>query len=117
MASYLMHEECNRFQNVKQKHDKKDKSGYVYVFADGHGFYKIGKSVDWMARLHSPGFSPYTKVIAILKASNRHQMELELHKKFESKRVKGEWFRLDQQDIKEIRSTYQEQISAVKDSL
>src|SRR3990167_6874956 len=43
---------------------------------------------------------PYTlHAILLLKTTNPRQLEREIHELFEEKRVRGEWFKLDKQDI------------------
>ena len=86
-ANSICKETCVRLKHIQ--HDKKDKSGYVYVFADSHGNFKIGMSVNWKRRFAEPAFGPETKVEAVFKALDRRKLERQLHGRFDPLRVKG----------------------------
>lgn len=79
-------------------------SGFVYIVfidtSDGR-FYKIGKSQSPLDRIqHHRTSSPFEVAIAcVYFTENMHLEELTLHHIFSEKRVRGEWFRLDRNDI------------------
>lgn len=77
-----------------------DKTGFVYLLYDGE-LYKIGMTSSPDKRLQQLQYQDgreYTMVVSIPTPDHRG-LEAQLHKKFKSKRVKGEWFNLDPDDI------------------
>lgn len=83
-------------------------SGYVYLIAEQHGLVKIGKATDPDARLESlQAVIPYPLVLLLtIPAVDFHRLERELHQRFASLRVRGEWFRLSPYDIEALRREY-----------
>lgn len=80
--------------------DWQDKVGYVYLLHDGE-FYKIGMSGQpdkRLAQLQYQDGREYT-IVALIPTEDNRRLEKELHKRFHSKRVKGEWFSLAPEDI------------------
>jgi hypothetical protein len=79
--------------------------GYVYVIGNGRGFYKIGQTNGpvhkrlSMLQIGSPDDLAITHVEP---HANPAELERELHRQFSSKRKRGEWFELDQNDIATI---------------
>jgi hypothetical protein len=82
-------------------------TGYVYlVKREGKNEYKIGKSIQPTTRIHKLGVDlpfPIT-VTHLIKCDDHHRMERDLHDRFARKRLAGEWFRLDAEDIEYIKS-------------
>ncbi len=73
---------------------------YVYIF-EGHGLYKIGKAIDVKSRLqnyrtHSP---VPIQSIHVFEATPAGEAESVLHNRFHAKRMHGEWFALNADDI------------------
>lgn len=87
---------------VKSKVSKRD--GWVYLMNTiGSNLYKIGFSTKPTLREKTLSAEfPESKFVLIKKATQ--DFEFELHGLFESKRVRGEWFRLDDLDINYIKS-------------
>lgn len=79
--------------------------GYIYVLRSPYG-YKIGKTKNPTKRLNHFGVKlPFeTEVIILKETKNYHLTERELHEKFMHKRIRGEWFQLNERDLKYIRS-------------
>ena len=79
---------------------RKKTSGYVYlVHCKGTTFYKIGISkIDYHLRLSAlqSGCPFELEMIYVIHSSNYRKFEQELHHKFRDKRVRGEWFDLDE---------------------
>jgi hypothetical protein len=76
------------------------------LFCEDNGLYKIGKSKSnvsrhWEINKQSPSEISF---IHSFSSSNADKEEMILHKRFSQKRVRGEWFRLDERDVKEILS-------------
>jgi biotin operon repressor len=82
-------------------------SGYVYVVKNGSNKYKIGYTKSSVKRriatlqtaLHSPIY-----IVAYFKTDNPVALERELHNRFNDKRLIGEWFSLDDDDVEWIKS-------------
>lgn len=76
--------------------------GFVYLMESDIGLYKIGHSVRPKDRLNKlRAQSPINiKLLHTIKYADRFAAELMWHKRFASKRVKGEWFKLDADDVK-----------------
>lgn len=77
--------------------------GYIYVI-EVLGYCKIGKTKNPDNR-----FGEYTmlmkepKVLLLDYVSDYHRLELDLHKTYEHKRTRGEWFKLSEMDIENIK--------------
>ena len=76
----------------------------TYLMKDSNtGYTKIGKAVD-------PKFRERTlqseKPTISLFAVSDSLVEDELHRKYESKRIRGEWFKLEEKDVEEILRSY-----------
>lgn len=84
------------------KQKKKRKSTFVYLMIDEHtGLIKIGESKKPSTREKTLQASvPLLKLIGAWKATRKHEQDL--HKQYSSQRVRGEWFRLSNQDVRDI---------------
>ncbi len=95
---------ASRSSDVVPQRAYREVPGYVYLIKSEYG-YKIGKTVNIKVRtrlfevklpfpievLHYAWFENYSKV------------ECDLHARFATKRLEGEWFELDDTDIRYIR--------------
>jgi hypothetical protein len=81
--------------------------GWVYLFRadDPVGMYKIGYSTDPVRRLKSiQATCPVSLAFEwAIPCWGNDGTELKIHRKFDGKRVHGEWFRLSKQDVKWIK--------------
>jgi hypothetical protein len=94
----------------KETNSLKESSCFVYLMKDEtNGYYKIGIS-------NKPEYREKTlqsekPTIVLLSAKEyptriiAEAIESALHKAFESKRIRGEWFELDEKDVREIKMT------------
>lgn len=75
--------------------------GFIYVVEAENGLYKIGKSVNPSGRLCSLQVdSPIDlQMYKTMSTDDMATAELSLHVMFESRRVRGEWFRLGEDDL------------------
>ncbi len=84
--------------------------GYVYVIGNGGDEYKIGFTdgnvEKRLATLQSGSPLKLTVEFVISTIGGASRLEGEIHKKLEAKRVRGEWFRLDEIDLAMIRDQY-----------
>lgn len=82
------------------------KKGFVYVLQSPTGAYKIGRTKSPEDRLKTfsvklPFEVEYT---CLIKAEDMYSAEKRLHEKFSEKRINGEWFKLNENDIDYIKS-------------
>lgn len=88
--------------------DRFTRSGFVYVIyiddESGRRYYKIGMSSNFNNRLEShQGSSPFQIYVAcVYFVGNMRDEERLLHDMFGNKRIRGEWFDLDIDDLKVI---------------
>lgn len=80
----------------------------LYVIKDSHGSCKIGITGNLQHRLSTFRISnPYDiQVVFELRTDSASDIESQLHDKFESKRISGEWFSLTSGDIEWIQQKY-----------
>ena len=79
------------------------RKGHVYLLEDSGGYIKIGCSQDVKKRIENiQSNNPTIRVLRLIETSDIAGLESELHKAFANKRIKGEWFLLTKDDIKQI---------------
>jgi Meiotically Up-regulated Gene 113 (MUG113) protein len=78
-----------------------DRRGYVYLVRAHSGEYKIGRSKDVSARLRNLATStPFEfELIHKISADDCGLAERTLHARFSEKKIRREWFQLDQRDV------------------
>ena len=84
-----------------------DAPGYVYFVQEYmNGTFKIGKTKHIEKRMNLFNIKlPFeNKLIYLIKTGNHHQTEVAFHKHFSSKRLEGEWFSLNRDDMNWIKS-------------
>jgi hypothetical protein len=102
-------EEARRLQLKKEQVEKqkskpvRNRAGYVYLLRAIHdaSLYKIGRtsnpanrSKTFNVKLPFPvGF------VCLIQSADMYSLESELHAKYKSKRLEGEWFRLESEDV------------------
>jgi Meiotically up-regulated gene 113 len=92
-------EKSNKPENFAS--DSNEKLGEVYLFKSGR-FYKIGKTYDTVRRGTELRIQLPEKMDLIhsIKTDDPSGIEAYWHRRFESKRMNGEWFDLNSADIK-----------------
>lgn len=89
--------------------------GYVYFVQEYmNGSFKIGKTKNLEKRMNIFGVKlPFeNKLIFLIKTGNHHQTEVAFHKHFADKRLEGEWFALNKDDVAWIKAEkYTEEIN------
>lgn len=79
---------------------------YVYIMIDHNTkYYKIGRS-DTPLRREKTLQSEKPTIELIYKFECEYGIEKELHNKFYNKKIRGEWFNLDDNDIDYIKKNY-----------
>lgn len=81
--------------------------GFIYVVfieAEGRALYKVGKSESPLQRIRQhQTSSPFeVKVASIYFTPHMQDEERMLHRRFGEKRVRGEWFALDSEDLQVV---------------
>jgi uncharacterized protein YerC len=73
----------------------------VYILKTGKNLYKIGKTRDLQKRLatYHTHLPILFRVVRQYPAANMSELEESLHIVFQHRRVKGEWFQLNDQDL------------------
>lgn len=100
-------EEYNRIMKVEKEYIERVRKGYVYFAKSGIGLTKIGKTSNLQKRIKQleKEVQSNLEVIHTIPSDNAYQTEQSFHKRFEEKRVNGEWFLLDELDIEEIKKS------------
>lgn len=97
---------------IKAKAIPKRYPGYIYLIKDIDvtGFHKIGYSVRPKIRmLEFRTEWPFRcELIHLFKVRNMHEVESTLHRQYQKKRKRGEWFKLNTQDVEYIKSLQDE---------
>lgn len=104
--------ECNnlytkewRLSNGYQTRTNSASAGYVYLLRLLH-YYKIGIAVDVNRRVNTlnSGLPFDVEIVHTLYVDNMAKAEAFLHRSFEKKLVRGEWFLLQPEDVDFIKS-------------
>ena len=117
-AMKTKHENDLDFHNsvIPYKNNKKEykfKVGYIYFFQikgeyidDNANLVKIGVSINAPRRkLQLQTKLPFKiKIINQIKVKRPYKLEKKIHKKWSHKKVKGEWFKLKEEDINYIKN-------------
>ena len=82
----------------------KDEFGYVDLIRAESGEYKIGRSKDVSARMRNfATLAPFNfELIHTFPAHTFWKAERKLQNRYRDKRIKGEWYRLDQTDVEAV---------------
>ncbi len=90
--------------------ENKHKDGFVYFIKNGisSNKVKIGSAIDIDKRINSYQTSFHEKIyiLGYIKSDDYIFLEKEIHDTFSEKRVKGEWFEIDDLDLYTIKELY-----------
>lgn len=99
-------DEVSEKTGEQEEYDKRSKEilGSVYLFKSGK-YYKIGKTGDTVRRGSELRVQLPERIDLIhsIKTDDPSGVEVYWHKRFEEKRMNGEWFNLNSSDIKAFR--------------
>lgn len=91
--------------------ENKHNSGYVYLIKNGKfgNNVKIGSAIDIDNRVFSyqTAFHEKIFIVGYIKTENYIFVEKDIHKLFSDKKIKGEWFNIDDLDIFTLKEIYQ----------
>jgi len=81
--------------------EQRTRQNCVYILKTGKNLYKIGKTRDLQKRLatYHTHLPILFRVVRQYPAANMDELEESLHIVFQHRRVKGEWFQLNDQDL------------------
>lgn len=88
--------------------DIKDISGFIYlVHIKGSNFYKIGYTKNVIKRLATLQTANALELVIVERffSLNARYLEKEIHKYYESQKVRGEWFQFSEEQVKNFVST------------
>jgi len=78
--------------------------GYVYFVLDDNGNCKIGTTKDLKKRLGEYTMQAYVPILHhTIKTNDCYALEEMFHKRYNEKRVRGEWFKLTDKDLEDIK--------------
>jgi predicted GIY-YIG superfamily endonuclease len=86
---------------------KDNPQGYVYLVRASDGAYKIGTSQHPALRmeyLQEKKPDVELTLLHLIYCADAYRAESQLHMQYSPKRIKGEWFALNDEDVKEITS-------------
>ncbi len=100
----------NRIQQLKaieqSARERKPRStgGYVYLLQSSTGYWKIGRTHSPNNRLRTFNVKlPFeVEYKHLIQTDDMYALENQLHERFKDKRINGEWFTLDSEDVREI---------------
>lgn len=96
----------------KRKDRKKSAKNFVYIMQNRqNNYYKIGRSIDTEHREKTLQ-SQEPDIVLIEKWSASAEVEIMLHRRFKEKRLRGEWFKLTDDDLEEIRAFMESYLSS-----
>jgi hypothetical protein len=80
------------------------KKGFIYLATNNLGDHKIGMSEKPVQRIEKMGIKlPFPlDVVHLIETNDMRAAESALHDRFSTKRIKGEWFKLSEEDIQAI---------------
>lgn len=86
-------------------HIERNRAGYVYLLKSTSGYYKIGHTGNPKNRLRTFNVKlPFeVEFECLIQCDDMRHLEKTLHNHFDNKRVNGEWFNLEAEDIKYIK--------------
>lgn len=89
-------------------HPQRSLAGYVYILRSSDNCYKIGRAQDVQNRMRNiAGSVPFkVELVHAIKTSNMVRLEIGFHRAYEAagKRLNGEWFRLNDEDVAFLQS-------------
>lgn len=92
----------------KHKPERVPRAGYIYLLRAPHDatLFKIGKATDPSNRLRTFNVKlPFpVEFDCLLQTTDMSLLEKWIHNEYASKRIEGEWFRLDTADVEAIRA-------------
>ena len=100
---------CKRRAKYQREESCEDGISVIYVATDASGLYKIGMTNDLVRRTkdHKISNPTYKNVLSFsTDKEGVYKIEIRLHKKYSKKRVSGEWFRLEEEDIEHIKLSF-----------
>lgn len=104
-AEKRIRQEEEERRKYKQQKRVANTGGYVYLVQSPTENYKIGRTKNPENRMRTFGVQlPFeVEYVCVIKTPDMYALERELHERFASKRVNGEWFTLETADVEYIK--------------
>lgn len=101
-----LQQEKERIKYEKRLQNADRYAGFVYLVRSEGGYYKIGRTKNPANRIKTFKVKlPFEiEYVAIIQTNDMYALEKELHKKYKPKKVNGEWFSLNDDDLNYIKS-------------
>ena len=95
-------------EKLKERGAKRRDNRHVYFLGEVYGAVKIGVAVNLEKRIKTlqTAFPYKLTLIHSVQSDRANTLERELHKHFAAKRLNGEWFALNQEDIQWVKRMY-----------
>lgn len=101
---------CNfNYLNNEIIDKKTNSSGYVYIMKDENypELVKIGMSISPSIREKTLSHTiPTISLYKVVKTKNMRELESAIHKQYENKRTRGEWFKLSENELNNLVKQY-----------
>jgi len=103
---YEYRQQYGKSRPAPQSVTSKDRGGFVYLLKSDTGYYKIGHTVNPDNRITTFGvLLPFeVEYDHLIQSPDMRRLESDLHRRYEDKRVNGEWFDLSVDDVAYIKS-------------
>lgn len=103
-----LHDEMNKanenYSTDRIKFKKVPPEGYIYFVTTNNIEFKIGRAKDIKSRMGEYTHLPYEPIlIHLIKSKDYIKTEELFHKKYKDKRLRGEWFKLTEDDVNYIK--------------
>ena len=105
-TEHVWHQESYPSAKDIQPKPHKKRAGYVYLLKSEVGHYKIGCTNNPQNRLKTFGVKlPFrVEFVCLIKTDDMEIKETELHDRFQSNRLDGEWFNLSPDNVQFIKT-------------
>lgn len=99
-------EEDYRVTNARKSNSKRFPNGYIYILCiKEHNLYKIGVSKKPRVRIRNiQSTLPFeSETIYLQYFADVYQLEEMIHERFEGNKLRKEWYRIYEYDVKELK--------------
>lgn len=102
-VEYSREEKRRKSEENEKKYVIKNNNGYIYIIKER--YYKIGRTKRFPERPFQVQTElPHkSEIIYYCEVNNYNDVEKQLHKRFKTKKMNGEWFNLDEKDIENLK--------------
>lgn len=104
-SQFVAYAEWMRAYTEVRTAERPPRHGYVYIVRSENGDYKIGRTINPNSRgkTFDVKLPLRVKFELLIESPDYRGLERELHQRFASKRIDGEWFKLTPEDVEQLR--------------